>query len=140
MRSVKSLGLASLVFGVVVGCVTTIAAPTRADAAVFPRSAPVGQCRTVHGRMALYNGTFSFRIWVIGTHRMLRIVDSEGDNFNELSKLPSSLARQLTPYREDLFHPRVFADFRVCDFTRSKPGVMQSVTLEDATHIRIEAD
>lgn len=90
--------------------------------------------------MALYNGTFSFRIWVVGTHRMLRIVDADGDNFNELDKLPSSLSQSLQPYSGDLFRPRVFADFTVCAFTKSEPGVMQSVTLSKATNIRIEAD
>lgn len=110
---------------------------TSGDAAVFPRSAPQGDCRTVHGRMALYNGTFSYRIWVVGTHRMLRVVDAEGDNFNDLKVLPDSLARRLQPYENDAFAPLVFADFRVCAFTRSQPGVMQSVTLESAKNIRI---
>jgi len=90
--------------------------------------------------MSLANGTFSFRIWVIGTHRMLRVVDADGDNFNELNKLPTALAQQLEPYRDDLFRPWVFANFRVCAFTRSRPGVMQSVTLEGAEHIRIETE
>jgi hypothetical protein len=114
--------------------------PFLVHSAVFPRSAPLGECRTVHGRMALYNGTFSFRIWVIGTHRMLRVVDADGDNFNELTKLPSSLANSLRPYRDNLFQMQAFADFHVCAFTRSKPGVMQSVTLDDAKHIRVEAE
>lgn len=90
--------------------------------------------------MALYNGTFSFRIWVVGTHRMLRVVDADGDNFNDIGKLPGALEQGLSPYQGDLFRPRVFADFRVCDFTRSRAGVMQSVTLADATRIRIEVD
>jgi hypothetical protein len=120
------------------GAVVAFAAPHFAEGAVFPRSAPIGQCRTVHGRMAMYNGTFSFRIWVIGTHRMLRVVDDQGDNFSELSKLPSSLAEALKPFQDDLFRPIVFADFKVCDFTQSRPGVMQSVTLANASHIRIE--
>ncbi len=88
--------------------------------------------------MSLYNGTFSFRIWVIGTHRLLRVVDVEGDNFDDIGKLPAPLGHRLEPYRSDLFRPRVFADFRVCAFTRGKPGVMQSVTLEDAKKIWIE--
>jgi hypothetical protein len=113
-----------------------------ATAAVFPRSAPLGQCRTVHGRMAIYNGTFSFRIWVIGTHRMLRVVDQDGDNFNELGKLPKTLAVALAPYDgrlADLFGHDVFGDFRVCDFTKRERGLMQSVNLTDARHVRIVA-
>jgi len=114
------------------------AAASPASAAVFPRSAPPGQCRTVHGRMALYNGTFSFRIWVIGTRRMLRVVDAEGDNFNDINVLPAPLAAALRPFNTDLWGREIFADFRVCDFTRSRPGVMQSVTLAGARRIRIE--
>ena len=109
----------------------------QAPAAVFPRSAPPGQCRTVHGRMALYNGTFSFRIWVVGTHRMLRVGDADGDNFNDIDRLPPVLAAALRPIQADLWGRFIFADFRVCDFTRSRPGVMQSVTLAGAAHIRI---
>jgi hypothetical protein len=121
-------------------CALLLAAPSLAEAAVFPRSAPPGQCRTVHGRLALYNGTLSFRIWVVGTHRMLRVVDADGDNVGEIGKLPPRLARSLELHRDELFRTRAFADFRVCAFTRSRPGVMQSVTLEEARNVRIETD
>ncbi|MFT4254856.1 MAG: hypothetical protein QM608_20530 [Caulobacter sp.] len=124
---------------VAVACALLAVTAVSAQAAVFPRSAPPGQCRTVHGRMALANGTFSFRIWAIGTTRILRVVDEEGDNFNDLDKLPKSLRTRLRPYADDPFRPRVFADFRVCAYTRSRPGVMQSVTLVGAKNIWIEA-
>lgn len=90
--------------------------------------------------MMLYNGTFSFRIWVIGTHRLLRVVDDEGNNLTALDKLPAPVALSLRPYSGDLFRTRVFADFTVCAYTKSVPGVMQSVHLEDARNIRVEAD
>jgi hypothetical protein len=112
-----------------------LAAP--ATAGIFPRDTPPGHCRTVQGRMAIYNGTFSFRIWVAGTHRMLRVVDEAGANFGEVEKLPAPLAQALAPVKDDLWNRWIFADYRVCDFTRSRPGVMQSVTLADARRIRI---
>jgi hypothetical protein len=118
-----------------------LAAGRPGEAAVFPRDTPPGQCHWVHGRMALYNGTFSFRIWVIGTHRMLRVVDKDGDNFNDLDQLPPALSRALAGYRDDVLRlssDLVFADYRICAFTRSRHGVMQSVTLEDARHVRID--
>ncbi|WP_158285973.1 MULTISPECIES: hypothetical protein [unclassified Caulobacter] len=52
--------------------------------------------------------------------------------------MPASLEKRLRPYEQDLFRPRVFADFRVCAYTRSRPGVMQSVTLVGARNIWIE--
>jgi hypothetical protein len=111
-----------------------------AHAAVFPRSAPLGQCKIVRGRMALYNGTLSFRIWVIGTHRMLRVVDDDGDNFNDIEKLPAPLATAMRPFKSEpagFFGRKVFARYKVCAFTMSRPGVMQSVTVTDATDIRV---
>jgi hypothetical protein len=106
----------------------------------FKHDAPPGQCRTVHGRMAIYNGTFSFRIWAIGTHRMLRVVDAQGDNFNDLGKLPPPLARAMGRFQDNLWGHAVFADFRVCDFTNVRPGVMQSVNVMDARHIRVVSE
>jgi len=90
--------------------------------------------------MRIYNGTFSFRIWVIGTRRMLRVVDQEGDNFNDIEQLPRSLAEPLRPFKahlSELFGRSVFAKYKVCAFTRSRPGVMQSVNIVDAKEVRI---
>ena len=117
---------------------TSLASP--AQAGTFRRTVPPGHCRTVHGRMAIYNGTFSFRIWAIGTHRMLRVVDREGDNFDDVERFPPTLAGALRPFKEDLWGLPVFADFKVCDFTESLPGVMQSITVEGARHIRVSGD
>src|SRR5439155_26631041 len=37
----------------------------------------VGDCFRVHGRLAYYNGNPSFRIWRIGTDRILGVQDDE---------------------------------------------------------------
>lgn len=107
-------------------------------AGTFHRTVPPGHCRVMHGRMAIYNGTFSFRIWVIGTHRMLRVVDEGLDNFDDIARLPPALTKALKPYEENLWDHDVFADFKVCDVTASRPGVMQTVTVAGATRIRVE--
>jgi hypothetical protein len=124
-----------------VGLCLPFAPQTHAE--VFPRSAPSGQCRIVRGRMRLYNGTLSFRIWVIGTHRMLRVVDDDGDNFNDVDKLPAPLAQALRSFKPELtgfFGYSVFARYKVCAFTKSRPGVMQSVNVTDATGIQVIKD
>jgi hypothetical protein len=33
----------------------------------------VDSCRIVHGRLMYYNGTPSFRVWVVGTNRVLGV-------------------------------------------------------------------
>ena len=109
-----------------------------AQGGTFRRTVPPGHCRVVHGRMAIYNGTFSFRIWAIGTRRMLRVVDEDLDNFDDVGRFPPELAKALGPYRQDLWGHDVFADFKVCDVTESRPDVMQTVTVTGATRIRVE--
>jgi hypothetical protein len=90
--------------------------------------------------MRLYNGTFSFRIWVIGTHRMLRVVDADGDNFNNIEVLPRPLADALRPIKDDLWSRSVYARFTVCAFTRRRSGWMQSVNLTRAKDVRVVVD
>jgi hypothetical protein len=118
----------------------SLATSPSALAAVFPRNTLPGQCESVRGRMRLYNGTFSFRIWVIGTHRMLRVVDADGDNFNDIEGLPRPLADALRPIKDDLWTRSVYARFTVCAFTRRRPGWMQSVNLTGAKAVRVVVD
>lgn len=84
----------------------------------------VDGCFTVHGRMQVWNGTPSLRIWRIGTDRILGVYDPE----NEI--IPNNLARQLNG-----FETAVYGDFEVCPFTKSRPGEMQMVCVESASHL-----
>lgn len=40
-------------------------------------------CRTVRGRMFLSNGTPSVRIWIVGTHRVLGVIQQD-ESFGDL--------------------------------------------------------
>lgn len=80
----------------------------------------VGACFTVHGRMAVYNGGPAYRIWRIGTDRILGLQDDI---------VPESIAANLT--RENA----AFGDFYVCPFTKQKPGEMQFICVESASKI-----
>ena len=113
-------------------------AATPVGATVLPPSRP-GQCGVVHGRMSFANGTFSYRIWVIGTHRMLRVLDAKGLHLDDTDALPEPLATRLRPYRKDVWGQDIFADFKVCAVTPTRPGVMQSVTIAGASKVRIVA-
>jgi len=90
-----------------------------------------GPCFKVHGRMSLYNGTPSIRIWPTGTKRILGV--SEGEYYNEEYKyLPDKLEDKLN------WENAIFADFTVCPFTEDKPGVMRLVCVESAENIKIQ--
>jgi hypothetical protein len=80
----------------------------------------VDACFKVHGRLSVYNGGPSLRIWRIGTDRMLGV---------STEILPESLA---SPMGWDV---DVYGDFEVCPFTTQKPGEMQMVCVESAEHV-----
>ena len=97
-------------------------------------------CYWAHGRLAIANGTPAFRLWKVGTNRVLGIYsgpsvlvngDLTGDN--EDPEFPSNLAAK--------FHPnenRIFADFEVCPLEKEKPGTMQAACIESAKNIVIQ--
>jgi len=79
------------------------------------------QCFTVHGRLDLYNGGPSTRIWVIGTHHMLGVDDEI---------VPESVSAKLD------WETDVYGDFLVCPFARRKTGHMQPICIESAKNLR----
>ncbi len=91
--------------------------------------------------MMLHDGTPSFRLWKIGTHRMLAIysgpsvdfaVDDLGDN--EHPEFPANIQRVFRPPDR----PLLFADFEVCPLEPEKPNVMQAACIESAKNIFVE--
>src|SRR5690348_1654143 len=64
----------------------------------------VGRCFTVHGALRFYNGGIPFKIWTIGTTRMLG-VGAPYPARAEYCQLPQSLQDQVSPDAE------VIADF-----------------------------
>ena len=89
-----------------------------------------GPCLRVRGRMALYNGTPSLRIWAVGTKRILGI--SEGRFYLEgYDNVPRELVLQLT------WDTVMFADFTICPFADDQPGVMRLICVESAENISI---
>lgn len=85
-----------------------------------------GSCFVARGRMRAYNGNPTFRIWKIGTGRLLGVT---GVHPGEEPILPAGLACG--------FDCDVFADFEVCPFTRERPGVMQRVCVESAANRKV---
>lgn len=80
----------------------------------------------VHGRLSLYNGNPGFRIWIVGTKRILGVAESP----QEQPLMPEKLFELA---RENF----VFGDFTVMPLTKDEPGVMRKVRVIRAERIVI---
>jgi hypothetical protein len=90
----------------------------------------VGKCFKVHGRLSVYNGTPSIRLWPVGSKRLLGILDPENISVEPgPSIIPPSVRERLDWDKE------VFGDYLVCPLSRSKPGRMQTVCIESGKNL-----
>jgi hypothetical protein len=85
---------------------------------------PAGSAFQVHGRLSLANGNPGFRIWIVGTKRILGVAESPP----EQPLMPSKL---FDLARENF----VFSDFTVVPLTKDEPGVMRMVRVIRAEKI-----
>jgi hypothetical protein len=90
------------------------------------------RCRTVHGRMSLANGTPSVRIWVIGTHRVLGVVQQD----ESFENLPAAIRAVWSTKGDDaIWATDLYGDFRVCALTARRSGRMQMVVVTSGTRL-----
>ena len=92
----------------------------------------VGKCFSVHGRLSVYNGTPSIRLWPIGSKQLLGVLDP-----NDVSSAPGP-----TVLPDDIklkldWNKDVFGDFFVCPLSRRQPGRMQTICLESGKHLTV---
>ena len=97
-------------------------------------SANATSCYWTRGRLGYSNGTPAYRIWKIGTKRLVGIysgpsVDRRGSD-NEDPELPASVKRVFDPPNN-----RVFADFEICPLEPERPGHMQAACIESAKNV-----
>ena len=78
-------------------------------------------CFIVHGRLSIWNGTPSLRIWRIGTNRIVGVTTET---------TPENVSRFWEPDDTE-----IYGDFEVCPFTKDKVGEMQMVCIESASHL-----
>jgi len=82
-----------------------------------------------HGRLTWGNGTPCFRIWIVGTHRLLGVPGGD----LELASMPRAM--------ESIFSNNttaiVYADFKVTPLTSYKEGSLQMVRVDAATNLVI---
>jgi hypothetical protein len=81
----------------------------------------IGACFTVHGRLSAWNGTPTYRIWRIGTRRILGVS-------NDI--LPESLAANMS------WGVEASGNFLVCPFSREHAGRMQQVCVESVSNLK----
>lgn len=115
--------LASL--GVVAGQSQQTAETPEKPCRAQPRLA--GKCFTVRGRLALYNGAPTIRLWRAGTRRVLGVSASYAEA--GYSSIPAEIERQLT------WDVEIWGDFQVCPFTRQRPGEMQMICIESGKNL-----
>src|ERR1700730_203354 len=93
-------------------------------------------CYWTRGRLAFYNGNPPYRLWKIGTNRVLGIFSGpsiwpphdQRDQSNP--ELPATI--------NSVFRPpdnRIFADFEICPLDPERPGWMQDACIESAKNI-----
>jgi len=92
----------------------------------------MGECFTVHGRVGAYNG-IPMRMWVVGTHRMLNVVEATELNDDENSAIPASVGTLMALGRPQEIV--VFGDYEVCPLEKDQPGRMRAVCIESASNL-----
>jgi hypothetical protein len=109
-------------------------------------------CYWTHGRLAVYNGNPAWRIWKIGTKRILGVYSGPNSWVrdpldNEHPEFPSNLdkmyeadyKRRVTKKEFDAEFPEsAFGDFEVCLLEPERKGEMQAVCVESAKHIVLQ--
>ncbi|MGD0908019.1 MAG: hypothetical protein ABSA96_10590 [Candidatus Acidiferrales bacterium] len=122
------------------GCLLVSAIPQRDSKRKIECKIPsnAATCYWAHGRLSFYNGTPSYRLWKIGTHRILAIHSGRGfkaddDKENEDPEMPYNVDHAFkTPSGQ------IYADFEICPLEPEVAGHMQDVCIESAKNIVVE--
>lgn len=85
----------------------------------------------LHGRLSVYMGTPTFRIWIIGTKRILGIPGGD----TEPAEMPEKLQKLFTSTSVE-----IYADFIVTPRTKYKTGHMQFVRIDSIENLIIYKD
>jgi hypothetical protein len=87
-----------------------------------------GQSFIIHGRLSFYNGTPMFRIWIVGTKRIIGILDAD----RSVTSMPKYI---LDILEEDINDRQIFANFTITPITKFRKGEMQIGRIESASNI-----
>ncbi len=87
---------------------------------------------TIHGRLSCYNGGSTFRIWIVGSKRMLYVA---GDSTPALDRVNKFFADGNVWFTRD-----IFADFTVEPLAPDIKGHMRPVRILAIKHVVITRD
>jgi len=96
-------------------------------------------CYWTHGRLNFANGAPSYRIWKIGTKRILGVYSGPSrypprtDKDSELPEFPAEIDKVFRPPNNT-----VYADFEICPLEQERKGEMQAVCIESAKNVVVE--
>ena len=114
--------------------------PRRAIPCKIPAIAQ--SCYWAHGRLWMANGNPSFRLWRIGTRRILGIYSGPSadgrSRDNETPEFPVNVSHDLRARVHSARSKTLFAGFEVCPLALLRPGAMQPACIEAAQNIVIE--
>jgi hypothetical protein len=97
-------------------------------------------CHWTHGRITIGNGTPAYRLWKVGTKRLLAIYSGPSTYHDPLSldnedpDFPANV--------EKIWSPRVYrplyGDFEVCPLAPEHSGAMRPVCVESAKNLFVD--
>lgn len=91
----------------------------------------VGSCFEIKGKLSVYNGAPSLRIWRVGTKRILGISEQRYA-LPDVRKVPEEVERAIKPDVD------LLGDYTVCPLTKAKPGVMQFVCVDKVRNLTVQ--
>lgn len=119
------------------------ALPQTATKRSIPCKTPqnASECYWTRGRITIGNGNPSFRMWKVGTKRLLGIFSGPSVSHDRLS--PDQEHPELPANVEKIWKPRLgvsplYGDFEVCPLAPEHPGAMRPVCVESAKNLFVE--
>ena len=103
-----------------------------------PQIAP--NCYWAHGRLSVYNGGYpNFRLWRIGTNRMMGIWNSPWDYAHRdqmvLEDEDDNFPANIETLKINFLQVNLFGDFEVCPLEPLKPAARQAACIAAAKHL-----
>ena len=88
-----------------------------------------GECFTFRGTLRLSNGNPTYRIWRVGTKRILGVL------CDEEPIVPANLESAISEDSKASWNRDFTGNYEVCPFTAAKPGWMQFVCVEKVSSL-----
>jgi hypothetical protein len=120
--------------------IATATPPQEAPKRKIPCKTPenASMCYWTRGRVTLGAGTPAYRMWKVGTKRLLGIYSGPSvDRYSHDNEDPEFPANVQRVWQDRIGHT-LWADFEVCPLEPERPGFMQAICVESAKNIFIQ--